>query len=107
MKYIGFFVAVLEPLKPTVRKLTLLSNSVHVLSDITQQSHISITVILALVSHETFANVLPEKRWVSNAAKSHTRLRNLCNFTKITPGLHRDYTRFAQGLHIFAIQELA
>ena len=29
MKYIGLFVAVLEPLKPTVRK-TLLSDSVHV-----------------------------------------------------------------------------
>ena len=59
MKYIGFFVTVLEPLseplKPTVRK-TLLSDKVHVLSDITQQFHIS-----ALVSHETFANVLPEK----------------------------------------------
>ena len=60
MKYIGFFVAVLELLKPTVQK-TLLSDSVHVLLDITQQSHISITIILALVSHETFANVLPEK----------------------------------------------
>ena len=46
-------------------------------------------------------------RGVSNAAKLRARLRNLCNFTKITPGLHRDYTRFAQGLHIFAIQELA
>ena len=31
-------------------------------------------------------------RGVSNAAKSRTRLRNLCNFTKITPGLHPDYT---------------
>ena len=51
MKYIGLFFAVLEPFKPTVRK-TLLSDSVHVLSDITQQSHISITIILALVSHE-------------------------------------------------------
>ena len=31
-------------------------------------------------------------RGVSNAVKSRTRLRNLCNFTKITPGLHPDYT---------------
>ena len=60
MKYIGFFVAVLEPLKPTVRK-TLLSDSVHALSDVTQQSHISIISILTLVSPETFTNVLPEK----------------------------------------------
>ena len=60
MKYIGFFVTVLEPLKPTVRK-TLLSDSVHVLSDITQQSYISITINLVIVSHETFTNVLLEK----------------------------------------------
>ena len=52
--------AVLEPLKLTVRK-TLLSDSGHVLSDITPQFHVSITIILVLVSHETFANVLPEK----------------------------------------------
>ena len=45
MKYIGLFVAVLEPLKPTVRK-TLLSDSVHVLSDITQQSHILLLLLL-------------------------------------------------------------
>ena len=31
-------------------------------------------------------------RGVRNAAKSCTRLCNLCNFTKITPGLHPDYT---------------
>ena len=43
---------------------------------------------------------------VSNAAKLHTRLRNLYNFTKITPGSHWDY-KFASGLHIFVIQELA
>jgi len=45
-------------------------------------------------------------RGVRKAAKSRTRLRNLCNFIKITLGLHWDYTRLAQGLHIFVIQEL-
>jgi len=44
-------------------------------------------------------------RGVRNATKSRARLRNLCNFIKITLGLHRDYTTFAQGLHIFVIQE--
>ena len=29
---------------------------------------------------------------VRSVAKSRARLSNLCNFTKITPGLHRDYT---------------
>ena len=46
-------------------------------------------------------------RGVSNAAKLHTRLHNLYNFTKITPGSHWDYNKFASGLHIFVIQELA
>ena len=27
----------------------------------------------------------------------------ICNFTMITPGLHQDYTRFAQGLHTIII----
>ena len=46
-------------------------------------------------------------RGVNNAAKLRTRLCNLYNFTKITPGLHWDYNKFAPGLHIFVIQELA
>ena len=44
---------------------------------------------------------------VSNAAKLCMRLCNLYNFTKITPGLHWDYNKFALRLHIFVIQELA
>ena len=47
---------------------------------------------------------------VSNAAKLLMRLAryvaNVCNFTKITQGV-AIYTRFAQGIHIFVIQELA
>ena len=60
MKYIGLFFTVLEQLKLTVRK-TLLSDSVHVLSDITPQPHVSITIILVLVSHETYTNELSQK----------------------------------------------
>ena len=44
--------------------------------------------ILVVVTY----NIIYTLRGVSNAAKSRTRLRNLCNFTKITPGLHPDYT---------------
>ena len=39
------------------------------------------------------------ERGVSNGAKLRTRLRNLCNFIKITLG-------FVQRLHIFVVQEL-
>ena len=39
-------------------------------------------------------------RGVRNEAKSCTRLRNLYNFTKITPGLCQDYTKITPGLHL-------
>ena len=59
MKNIGFFVAVLEPLKPTVRK-TLMSDSVHVVSTDGRQPAIS-RFYYNYSSNKSFTNVLPEK----------------------------------------------
>ena len=69
----------------------------------------NVTIVSQLELTRFIENVTiyTDRRGVRNRAKSRTRLCNLCNFIKITPGLHRDYTRFAQGLHIFVIQELA
>ena len=53
----------------------------------------------AVLAILTFIFTLGNSRGVSNGAKLRTRLRNLCNFIKITLG-------FVQRLHIFVVQEL-
>ena len=56
-----------------------------------------IRAILLFIKY--FSQLVTVPRGVRNAAKLCTRLRNLYNFTKITPGLCQDYTEITPGLY--------
>ena len=77
-----------EAAQQTSSMMTPLLNDYVVIGDTDIPVEPNSELMKSLVEHKFIGN----NRGVSNTAKSCTRLRNLCNFTRITSGLHRDYT---------------